>query len=329
MPTISVIVPVYKVEEYLPRCLDSILAQTFTDFELILVDDGSPDNCGKICDEYAEKDKRIKVIHQENARLSAARNAGMDLAQGVWIALVDSDDWLHPDYLNILISGALEDTDLVICDCLVTSNDEEENLDYSQTVFRSVSLDEVQANHIARTRAWGRIYRKSSVGDLRFISGAEPAEDACFNELFYSQDMKLRITDAKLYYYYMRPDSAIHSHFGRGTFNSIGPLLERLDKIEDSEKRKRIIKRCYKYVLSARYGELFTEDYPDVLRECKQLFKQLHPYLRELERKDRMLYQILCTFPSLYRAWRIHDDPSLLSFEREKKRRFRTQLDNS
>ena len=99
-PEISVIVPVYKVERYLNECIDSILAQTFTDFELILVDDGSPDNCPALCDAAAAKDSRIRVIHQKNRGLSGARNAGLDAAEGEWIAFVDSDDMLLPQALE-------------------------------------------------------------------------------------------------------------------------------------------------------------------------------------------------------------------------------------
>ena len=99
---ISVIVPVYKVEKYLHRCIDSVLAQTFTDFELILVDDGSPDNCGKICDEYAEKDERIHVIHKENGGLSSARNAGLDIATGDYIVFIDSDDYVENCLLQLV-----------------------------------------------------------------------------------------------------------------------------------------------------------------------------------------------------------------------------------
>ena len=108
MPLISVIVPVYKVEEYLSRCVDSILSQTFEDFELILIDDGSPDNCGKICDEYTKKDNRVHVIHQENGGLSSARNAGIDWAfensDSEWLTFIDSDDWVHIQYLDLLLS---------------------------------------------------------------------------------------------------------------------------------------------------------------------------------------------------------------------------------
>lgn len=103
MCQISVIVPVYNVEKYLNRCVDSILAQTFTDFELILVDDGSPDRCGKICDEYAAKDGRIKVVHQKNAGVSAARNAGLQIAKGDYVTFVDSDDYCGKDFLQELV----------------------------------------------------------------------------------------------------------------------------------------------------------------------------------------------------------------------------------
>ncbi len=103
-PKISVIVPVYKVEKYLHRCIDSILSQSFTDFELILVDDGSPDNSGKICDEYAQKDSRIRVFHKPNGGVSSARNLGLDNAIGKWIAFIDSDDYVDKDYLYELYS---------------------------------------------------------------------------------------------------------------------------------------------------------------------------------------------------------------------------------
>lgn len=99
-PKISVIVPVYKAEKYLHKCVDSLLAQTFTDFEILLIDDGSPDKSGEICDEYAEKDSRIRVFHKENGGVSAARNLGLNNSGGNYVAFVDSDDWVAPDYLK-------------------------------------------------------------------------------------------------------------------------------------------------------------------------------------------------------------------------------------
>ena len=106
---ISIIVPVYNVEKYIYRCVDSILSQSFTDFELILVDDGSPDDCGKICDDYAKKDNRISVIHKENGGLSSARNAGLDWvfanSKSEYVTFIDSDDWVDTDYLRALLDG--------------------------------------------------------------------------------------------------------------------------------------------------------------------------------------------------------------------------------
>jgi len=116
MPKISVIVPVYNVEKYLAKCIDSILAQTFTDFECILINDGSPDNSPAICDEYAKKDERMKVIHKENGGVSSARNTGLDIAQGEWITFADSDDWVDENYLELMYSNAIKNNcDLSIC----------------------------------------------------------------------------------------------------------------------------------------------------------------------------------------------------------------------
>jgi len=116
MPIISIIVPVYNVEKYLNRCVDSILMQTFTDFECILINDGSSDNCPAICDEYAGKDNRIIVIHQKNAGVSAARNAGLDIAKGEWIGFVDSDDWCDPGMFEFLYMNAVnQKVDISIC----------------------------------------------------------------------------------------------------------------------------------------------------------------------------------------------------------------------
>jgi glycosyltransferase involved in cell wall biosynthesis len=117
MCKVSVIVPVYRVEKYIHRCVDSILAQSFGDFELILVDDGSPDNCGSICDEYAEKDTRIVVIHQKNAGVSAARNAGLDIASGEYITFCDSDDYWGTNRLQNMVDAAqLENADVIVTD---------------------------------------------------------------------------------------------------------------------------------------------------------------------------------------------------------------------
>lgn len=127
-PKISVIVPVYNVEKYLHKCIDSILAQTFTDFELLLINDGSKDNSGKICDEYGEKDKRIRVFHKENGGVSSARNMGLDNARGEWIAFVDSDDWVERGYLEMFFTNITPEKTMLIIQNIFHETDKGQTL---------------------------------------------------------------------------------------------------------------------------------------------------------------------------------------------------------
>ena len=167
---ISIVVPVYKVEKYLHRCVDSLLNQSFTAFDLILVDDGSPDQCGQICDQYAERDKRIHVIHQYNRGLSAARNSGIDWSlsnsDSKWITFVDSDDWVHPQYLSLLYESALAcKTDISVCAYKELNNSG--NQDYKKVEDRLATEwkpeDFFVENHVNATVAWGKLYKKECI----------------------------------------------------------------------------------------------------------------------------------------------------------------------
>ena len=150
VPKVSVIVPVYKVEKYLPECIESILAQTFTDFELILVDDGSPDNSGKICDDYAARDSRIRVFHKENGGVSSARNLGLDNARGEWIGFVDPDDWIEPDmYEQMYLAGTGNNADFVWCDFWTESD--------TMIVLRSQGLEIVDSENMIMGFLSGRL----------------------------------------------------------------------------------------------------------------------------------------------------------------------------
>ena len=175
MPTISVIVPVYKVEPYLRQCVDSILGQTFRDFELILVDDGSPDGCPAICDEYAEQDSRVKVIHKENGGLSSARNAGLDVAKGEYIAFVDSDDWIHPEMLDTMQNRIQQHhADMAICG--VESVYEDDGKIVHHTLTDAVLSQDDMVGKLA-TQAWyyiiacNKLYRKKIFEVLRYPEG--------------------------------------------------------------------------------------------------------------------------------------------------------------
>lgn len=210
MPQISVIVPVYKVEKYIHRCVDSILAQTFTGFELILVDDGSPDNCGAICDEYATKDSRVVVIHQENGGLSAARNAGIDWVFGhsdsQWLTFVDSDDWVHPKYLELLFRAVRDtETGVSICRYLETDGAEPD----TSAPFPAPSVREVETFFVEHTTnatvAWGKLYAKECFQTIRYPVG-KIHEDEYVTYRILFQFEQIAFVPSPLYCYFINPE---------------------------------------------------------------------------------------------------------------------------
>lgn len=206
-PKISVIVPVYKVEQYLPRCIDSILAQTFTDFELLLIDDGSPDNSGKICDEYAKKDERIRVFHKENGGVSSARNIGLDNARGEWIAFVDSDDWVNETYFSDLQNTK--------ADLSISSYTMMPSLNHvSLTPIESFSFEDFKSiisrnllNALIKT-PWGKLLRRELISKLRFDPALKTGEDTVFMISYYCNCRSIYISDDAVYYY-LSPENSL------------------------------------------------------------------------------------------------------------------------
>lgn len=213
MPELSIIVPVYKVEKYLPRCIDSILVQTFGDFELILIDDGSPDGCGRICDEYARKDKRIVVIHQKNMGVSAARNAGLDIARGRYIGFVDSDDWIEPQMYEVMMDAIRENgADMAVCG--VRYADEDGKFTRADRLSEGVyTRDGLLEDVFAMPNRLGggccnKVFDASKIASVRFKVGMTIAEDALYLfDCFMRIDGAVKIGDA-LYNVYERCGSA-------------------------------------------------------------------------------------------------------------------------
>ncbi|MBQ0071041.1 MAG: glycosyltransferase family 2 protein, partial [Spirochaetales bacterium] len=177
-PLISVIVPVYKVEAYLPLCVESILNQTYGNLEIILVDDGSPDQCGRMCDEYGKKDSRILVLHQENKGLSDARNAGLEKARGEYISFVDSDDWVSPYYIEHLYQSMTSGhVDLVKAWFLPFQDGEDveekaiEDLQDYRIYDRKSAFEHLLYMDGIDTCAWATLYKRSIIQTFRFPSG--------------------------------------------------------------------------------------------------------------------------------------------------------------
>lgn len=208
---VSVIVPVYKVEPYLERCVNSILAQTHRELDVILIDDGSPDRCGRICDDYAHADLRVKVIHQVNGGLSAARNAGLDAARGDFITFVDSDDWIHPTLLAELLRVLdRAHADIAVCRHCVADS-EQQQCDATSTTTREFSPDEALAellgpDYVTMVVAWGKLYRASLFESIRFPVGRLHEDNFTTHRLF-QQASRVVLTDAQLYCYRQREGS--------------------------------------------------------------------------------------------------------------------------
>ena len=218
MPEISVIVPVYKVEQFLHRCVESILRQSFYNFELILVDDGSPDSCGAICEAYAAQDNRIHVIHQKNGGLSAARNTGIDYvlanSSSHWLAFVDSDDWVHPDFLNVLHAVAKQ-TLCKISACGFFRTEGEPFPAEQDFSVQCLSADDYYCGQIhdgVTAVAWNKLYHRSLFKNLRYPIG-KLHEDEFTTYLAVYHTGKVGVTPAQLYAYYQNPEGIMRSEW--------------------------------------------------------------------------------------------------------------------
>jgi Glycosyltransferases involved in cell wall biogenesis len=213
---ISIIVPVYKAEQYLHKCVDSILSQTFSDFELLLIDDGSPDNSGKICDDYEAKDSRIRVIHKENGGASSARNAGLEKAMGEWVCFVDSDDWIERNCLEVVHHYAVEDE----LDCIQFSYkriNKEGNVvltEVGETPIMNLK-DYIDAG-VFCFRAGGTLLKMNVINslNLRFIEGLRLAEDQLFMLTAMAHCKRMRRISDSFYCYFINENSVTeNTHF--------------------------------------------------------------------------------------------------------------------
>lgn len=219
MPQISVIVPVYNVEKYIHRCVDSILSQTFGDFELILVDDGSPDNCGAICDEYAAKDSRVRVIHQKNGGLSAARNAGIDAAVGKYIMFCDSDDYVAKNWCDEMHNAIVENPlAFVVSNVARVSNYQvaptSVMYDNEKTPFVATSYFELYKKSVS-AYACNKIYNRTilQARNLRFDTSCRYAEDVEFNVQYCLHCETIVYIDREMYFYVQNEDSIMHRYY--------------------------------------------------------------------------------------------------------------------
>ena len=274
---ISVIVPIYKVETYLDKCIESIISQTYKNLEIILVDDGSPDNCPIMCDEWAEKDNRIKVIHKINGGLSDARNAGLDIATGEYIAFVDSDDWILPNmYERMLCIITQEEADICACNICSCYPDCETVWGCNEyTVGNSTQiLDMLYSDTKYPVAAWNKLYKKQCWETLRFPVG-KICEDAFTTYRLVHNSKKIVQIPEAFYCYRIRPESIMTSAFS----------LKRMDEEEAWKANYQFVKRYYPNLYKKAF-RFYLQKVHGLIQEIKQEqredFHQQFEYLKNI-----------------------------------------------
>ncbi len=316
MPTISVIVPVYNVEKYIHRCIDSILGQTFTDFELILVDDGSPDSCGTICDEYATKDSRVVVIHQKNGGLSAARNAGIDWSfansDSQWLAFVDSDDWVHPEYLELLLDAVIMHNTLVsMCFFQETKLPEIQYISsYSVTSVKK-DTEELYAEHYGPSvAAFCKLYSKELFKEIRYPVGKMLEDLYTTYKVIFRFDT-IAVVEAELYYYYQSPNSIMRSSWSPWkltAFQAYEEVIAFFDKHGYSRAKKRQV-QSYITALAGQWWQICSlESSKELKKTAKMLQRKLQKILWNYRlvlnysfEKDKWIFE--AAYPHLFKIY--------------------------
>ncbi|MBO5477005.1 MAG: glycosyltransferase family 2 protein [Clostridia bacterium] len=328
---ISVIVPIYKVEKYLRRCIDSILNQTYSNLEVILVDDGSPDNCPAIVDEYAKSDKRIKVIHKENGGISSSRNAGLKIATGEYVAFVDSDDSIDKMKYEVLYKLIKKyDADISIDELVRVKEDELGDL-----IIPNLDVDNIEEKEITKSEALKMILMNNDVGNYSFtkLFKRKLFEKVCFPEGKVYEDVatlykvvdkaeKIAYTNQKLYYYlYGRLDAITSSFSEKKIIDSLEAYYNQCEFIvknySDIKEYAQIIwikmyTSAMEKILMNNYEELWNSSnveekyqyFKNTIEQIdeKELFKNLEPYRfvsAVLLKNSRDSYKYM--FPSIFK----------------------------
>ena len=313
-PLISVIIPVYNVEKYLRRCLDSVIAQTYQNLEIICVDDGSVDESGKICDQYAVRDARIKVIHQENQGLSAARNKGLDAAEGECIAFVDSDDYILEDMYKKMLDKLLNyNVDLCVCQWQYEFSDGRQVVkrkNIAPTIYgRKTSLEFARFLYMGNyengvvVAAWNKLYRRTLLDKIRFEGRIH--EDEAFSGRIMAKNISVYVMEEQFYVYAQNGDSLTNKPFSANKFFFLDALAERRELFKSDaficQEMELLYCNMYiEYCLRARKDGVAIS-HPEKYR---QIFQKMFSGLRregKVKIKFRLRMMLFSFSPSLYR----------------------------
>lgn len=304
-PLVSVIVPIYKVEEYLDRCVESIVNQTYKNLEIILVDDGSPDNCPQMCDSWAEKDSRIKVVHKKNGGLSDARNAGIPFATGEIISFIDSDDWIALNMFETMLNQMLDDnSDIVSCGVKWIKEDgtviRDVTVSNNEVLDTQSAMKELINDNMIKQHVWNKLYKYDLIKDILFEKG-KYHEDVFWSYQIVGQAHRISVITDSLYNYVQRSNSIMGEGFS----------AKRLDALDANELRCKYMKinfpalydnALYVYIGSCHYQLQCAvradqpKDVIDNIKNRTSYRKTGHP-TRGISFKQKFWYYMFTFFP--------------------------------
>lgn len=310
-PLISVIVPIYKVEKYLAKCVDSITNQTYKNLEIILVDDGSPDNCPALCDNLAKTDKRIKVIHKTNGGLSDARNVGIENSTGELITFVDSDDYLNLNFIETLYNNMIQ-TNSNISICSYQDVYENDKIDISANqhtqpeVFSSSSIMDQLYNkhHVEFVTAWAKLYEKKLFNSIKYPVGKINEDEFVCHHIL-SLCNKVCYTDAKYYYYLQRKNSIMHQKYSKKNLDVFEAFYDRFVFFKQNYPNLAAL-ALYDYLsnIISRYYK-FDKEYRKVLCEMfnTNYNKNNKIYLKQFSKKRKIKLFLFKYFRIFYKFY--------------------------
>lgn len=311
---VSIVVPVYRVEQYLERCIQSIVKQTYTNLEIILVDDGSDDGCPEICDKWALQDKRIVVIHRENGGLSAARNSGIDIAKGEYIAFVDSDDFIAEDFIEALYHACkLTDSEIAQCRYEYVSGDvlsksKEEITEPMETftgkeMIAGMSWKDGAYNVVA----WNKLYKRTLFDTVRYPEGRIHEDEATTHKLFY-RAKKAAFIYRFLYGYYTQGESITRNQFSKKRLDWEWAVKERILFLKE-QGEKEILTPMFKIYMDGTIDLYYkAKTYLKDKTIERELFYKLKSMYKELKKhggtpwKTRVGYRIFLWSPRIYKV---------------------------
>lgn len=294
MDKISIVVPIYNVEKYLRKCIESILKQTYYNLEIILVDDGSTDSSGEICDEYKNKDSRIIVIHQKNKGMSSARNSGIKCATGKYIGFIDSDDYIEKDMYEILLKNIIDySADIAICGFAFVENNKVVPKEFTgdiNVLDRQTALEELIKDRKIQSYVWNKLYKREIWNNITFKSGVA-FEDLDIMYKLFKKAKKIAIVDSLKYFYVQRSNSIMHIHNSKYILDRINVVIGRYNdfKTETNKRLQFVNKYAFAVNMIVIYRKIILENYEDVYDEFMKYYDLFIEIINENEFEIRKI----------------------------------------